>query len=104
VEVNSENQHYSLRLTGAIVLVAAILLSVAQLLQQPGGALDVGEQEGDGPGRERCGPGGRFGPGRLGRRLPSSAERQAEPEQHRDNAEYGNDAPEDAGGRGQRLA
>jgi hypothetical protein len=87
------------------VLVPDPRVPVPQLLQQPGGALDVGEQEGDRPGRQRRPrPDRRLGRRQLGRCLPAAAQLQAQSEQHRGHAEHRDHAPQDAGGRGQRLA
>ena len=102
------------------VLVPDRRVASAQLLEQPGRALDVGEQEGDGPGRQLrdLGPGrrrrwpvgGGAGRGhrprgrRLPGRLPAPPQLQAGPEQHRRHPQQRHHAPQDAGGRVERLA
>jgi hypothetical protein len=65
------------------VLVAHRPVAVAQVLQQPGRALDVGEQEGDRPGGQprRAGPGGCHGRGPRLLRLPAPSQLQAHPDQ-----------------------
>jgi hypothetical protein len=71
-------------------------VSIAELLEQPGGALDVGEQERDRPGRQlrhlrraerRSRPVSRIDRGHLPLYLPASAYLQAESQQHGDNAQ-----------------
>ena len=88
------------------VLVAHRPVAVAQVLQQPGRALDVGEQEGDGPGGQppRGGPAGRRGRGPRLLRPPAPLQLQAHPEQRGGHAQQRDHAPQDPGGRVERPA
>jgi len=91
------------------MLVPDRRVAVAQLLEQPGRAFDVGEQEGDRPGGQRRDGRARGhrrrsrrrGHGPLGQ--PPPAQLQPEPEQHRGHPQGRHHGPQDPGGRGQRL-